>query len=109
MSTLTTQTKVLTNAILKGILSDAMLDRGHLNDIDTCITPGFYYCAPACVGLPSYLTGVFYLAFIAKAGDIVTQVLFPESRAVPIHYRTASNQVGIATARWKKIDFSFVD
>lgn len=35
-------TKVLTNEYLKGIMTDAMVDRGFFGNIDELLTPGIY-------------------------------------------------------------------
>ena len=39
------EAKQLTNTILKGIMTDAICDRGYCTDFDSCKTPGYYVCS----------------------------------------------------------------
>ncbi len=47
-------TKELTNDIVKGIMVDAMVDRGRCEDVDTLVKPGVYIFDTNTKNLPNW-------------------------------------------------------
>lgn len=50
-------TKELTNALLKGKMTDAMVDRGYCLDLDNVTLPGYYSVGDATLNRPGNIYG----------------------------------------------------
>lgn len=99
MSTLTTQTKVLTNKALKGILSDALVERGVAVDVDAITTPGVYYINQTTANTP-LAPGSYGILIVARTGDLMVQLAWLWRTGLPILQRMKSSTV---TQPWSQI------
>lgn len=84
-----TQTKVLTNTVLKGILSDALVYRGVAVDVDAIKTPGVYRIEPQTTNQPE-LSGQFGVLMVLRAGDLTVEIAWLWRSGLPLLYRMRS-------------------
>lgn len=68
------EAKILTNTILKGTMTDALVYRDYCTDFDTCKTPGYYtVSAQKTVNHPpgAYTYGILE---VKVAGSFISQI-----------------------------------
>lgn len=77
------RTAIATNAILKNLLTDAVVDRGsQLVDFNTCLTAGVYRYGPQTLNIPEgvYQYGIAVVfATVTFGQDYVAQMAIPDS------------------------------
>lgn len=88
-----TQTKVLTNEVMKGILSDTPVFRGRVIDGNTIRTPGLYFMHPSTITNPPELTGKYGTLMVLKSEELLVDIAFIWGVGLEILYRMRSNTV----------------
>lgn len=70
----------LTNDLLKGVMTDALVYRGIVLDINTCLTPGYYQVqSQSTKNIP---TGAYQYGILTvkKTASFITQEYIPHSK-----------------------------
>lgn len=71
---------VLTNNLLKGVMTDALVYRGIVLDINTCLTPGYYQVQSQ--NTKNIPTGAYQYGILTvkKTDSFITQEYIPHSK-----------------------------
>lgn len=84
------ETVRLTNDLLKGVMTDALVYRGICQDMNTCLTPGYYQVQyQSTKNIPS---GVYEYGILTVKGtaSFISQEYVPHSTNAGQPYRTVS-------------------
>lgn len=90
------QTKVLTNEVLKGIMTDAMVYRGSNPDLDTALTAGVFQITGKNIIPTLYQYGILR---VMEAGEFVSQEYIPHRTTLDTPADWASAYVGCYARR----------
>lgn len=96
------EAKVLDNALLKGVMTDALVYRGIATDLDTCLQPGYYQVQDSTQNIPA---GMFPYGIVTVKQTIsfITQEFVPHNKSSSVpKYTTATraHTQGVFTA-WR--------
>lgn len=85
----------LTNDLLKGVMTDAIVKRGYITDLDTATTPGVYTVEPSrfaegvTLGIP---TSYRYGTLLVLGNEMfITQIYIPHQSDTVSQYVEMSN------------------
>lgn len=84
------EAKVLDNALLKRVMTDALVYRGIATDLDTCLQPGYYQVQDSTQNIPA---GMFPYGIVTVKQTIsfITQEFVPHNKSsTTTKYQTAS-------------------
>lgn len=78
----------LTNDILKGIMTDALVAKGICPDLNTCFTPGMYSVYPQTQNVPSGINNYGALVVLTASTGYGLQILFARGPSGKFIYRS---------------------
>lgn len=82
------QTKLLTNEVLKGVMSDAVLQRGRAADVDTATTSGIYTINTDSGSINAPITPMYaVMAVFADSNSVVLQLCCSMTNPSRLYYR----------------------
>ena len=93
----------LTNDLLKGVMTDALVNRGYVSDVSLCTTPGVYYSDINTQGWDVTLSSKYGTLIVFYTGMGIIQVYFTVYSPTAFFFRVHGDSSQEGWKSWIKV------